>query len=184
MFQYLKAHPNDIERISKEIILVFEENLNNDRVTHPMLNFLDLILSSGAFNNLLMNETSNFPDEIFRLVSTEMKGNKKLYKLVSSINVFCQLIQVPKLCPKVLTKMSIFLGQTHVHIRKSTASKLYEALTLYGDTSGIPDENLDEVLTILTETDWGIPLNEIRPIRNNLCKLMGVKAPVSLVQGQ
>lgn len=119
---------------------------------------------------------------MLRLLNAEMKNNKKLYKLVSSINVYCQLIQIPKLCPKILTKMSVFLGQTHVHVRKSCATKLYEALTLHGDKSGIPEENLDDVLTILSETDWGMPLHEVRPIRNELCILMGVKPPVSLTQ--
>lgn len=183
MFQYLKSHPDDIPRIGEEIIRVFEKHLSDDRVTHPMLNFLDLILSSGAIH-LLVSDECSFPDEVFALVSQDMKGSKKLYKLVSAISVLCQLIQVPKLCPKILSKMAIYLGQPHVHIRKSTASKLYEALTLYGDASGIPDENLDEVLNLLSETDWGMPLNDVRPIRNNLCILMGVKPPVSAVKAQ
>lgn len=182
MFQYLKSHPNDIERIGNEVIIVFNENMSNDRISHPMLNFLDLLLSSGTFNALVSDDNSKFTDELFRSVMLEMKGNKKLYKLISSINVLCQLIQVPRLCPKIFSKLVVFLGQPHVHIRKSTATKLYEALTLYGDTSGLSDENLDEVLTILSETDWGMPIADVRKIRNDLCILMGVKPPVSIVQ--
>lgn len=183
MFQYLKSHPDDIPRIGQEIVRVFEKHLNDDRVTHPMLNFLDLILSSGAVNQLVCDECS-FPDEVFALVSQDMKGSKKLYKLVSAISVLCQLIQVPKLCGKILSKMAIYLGQPHVHIRKSTASKLYEALTLYGDTSEIAEDNLDELLNLLSETDWGMPLTDVRPIRNNLCTLMGVKPPVTAAKTQ
>lgn len=93
----------------------------------------------------MLDDSSNFAEEIFRLVKLEIKGQKKLYKLVSSINVFCQLIQVPKLCPKVLSSLAIFLGLTHVHVRKSTASKLYEAIVVHGDSCGIPEENIDEV---------------------------------------
>lgn len=43
---------------------------------------------------MLLGDTSNFADEVFRLVKLETKGQKKLYKLVSSINVLCNLIQV------------------------------------------------------------------------------------------
>lgn len=75
--------------------------------------------------------------------------------------------------------MGIFLGLTHVHIRKTAALKLYEAMLLYGDTSGVPEENLDEILSTLMDSDWTLPLNEVRPIRNHVCDLLGVKAPLS-----
>lgn len=75
--------------------------------------------------------------------------------------------------------MGIFLGLTHVHIRKSAALKLYEAMLIYGDTTDVSEENLDEVGNILMETDWTQPLNEVRPIRNQLCDLLGVKPPVA-----
>lgn len=75
--------------------------------------------------------------------------------------------------------MGIFLGLTHVHIRKSAALKLYEAMLIYGDTTDVPEDNLDEISNILMDTDWTQPLNEVRPIRNQLCDLLGVKAPVS-----
>lgn len=139
------------------------------------------LLCVGTINSILLDDASQFADDIYRLLNLEIKGHKKLYKLVSSINVFCQLIQVPRLCKRVLSKMSVFLGLTHVHVRKTTATKLYEALALHGDVccSDIPEENMDEILTLLSETDWGLPLLEVRPLRNDLCALLGIKAPVS-----
>lgn len=80
--------------------------------------------------------------------------------------------------------MGIFLGLTHVHIRKTAALKLYEAMLLYGDTSGVPEENLDEVLSTLMDSDWTLPLNEVRPIRNHVCDLLGVKSPSSSAAAQ
>lgn len=91
---YLNNHPNDTERICDLILKIFQDNLLNERITYPMLNFLDTILSSGTLLHILDNENSKFPDEVFRLVNLEIKGHKKLYKIVSSINVMCQLIQV------------------------------------------------------------------------------------------
>ncbi|XP_055916706.1 tubulin-specific chaperone D [Eupeodes corollae] len=179
LFKFLRSHPNEIPRLCNEIVKNFEENFMVDRVTHPMLNFLDILIGSGTINSVLMDDGSQFADEIFRLVNEEIKGHKKLYKLISSINVFCQLIQVSRLCKKILAKMSVFLGLTHVHVRKTTATKLYEALALHGDSCDIPEENMDEILNLLSETDWGLPLLEIRPVRNELCNLMGIKPPVS-----
>lgn len=87
---------------------------------------------------------------------------------------------MPRLCGKVLSTLSIYLGLMHVHVRKSTATKLYEAIVTHGDTCGIPEENIDLILELLSETDWGQPLTEIRPIRNQLCTLLGIKPPVSI----
>lgn len=50
-----------------------------------------------------------------------------------------------ELSSKILSTLSLFLGLPHVHVRKTTASKLYEALILHGDACDIPEENLDEV---------------------------------------
>lgn len=183
MFEYLRSHQEDIPRICNEILIVFEKNTLNERVTYPFLNFLDHILCSGTLGNILDDETSNFADELFRLVNIEIKGHKKLYKLVSSINIYCQLLQVPRLCSKIFSKLSVFLGLTHVHVRKTTATKFYEALLIYGDTCGLSDENVEEIMNILIETDWGMPMIEVRPIRNKLCTLMGIKAPVTMTPG-
>lgn len=37
-----------------------------------------------------------------------------------------------------------------------------------------------QILELLSETDWGIGITEIRPIRNELCNLLGVKPPISI----
>lgn len=52
-------------------------------------------------------------------------------------------------------------------------------MLIYGDTTDVPEDNLDEISNILMDTDWAQPLNEVRPIRNQLCDLLGVKAPVA-----
>lgn len=97
LLDFLKTHQVEIPRICDVILKIFRENLLNERITYPMLNFLEMILSSGVLVVILDDENSNFAEEIFRLVNLEIKGHKKLYKIVSSINVFCQLIQVSDL---------------------------------------------------------------------------------------
>lgn len=91
---YLNTHPNETPRICDLTLKVFQNNLLNERVTYPMLNFLDTILGSGSLMSILDDENSTFAAEVYRLVNLEIKGHKKLYKVVSSISVFCQLIQV------------------------------------------------------------------------------------------
>ncbi|XP_037025535.1 tubulin-specific chaperone D [Bradysia coprophila] len=180
MFNFLRSHNDHVTRICQEILNIFQQYQLNDRVTFPLMNFLDTLLSSGAVSDVLVDMESNFAEELFRLVKLEIKGQKKLYKLVASVNVLCHLIQIPALCPRVLSILALYLGYSYVHVRKSTAAKLYETILIHGDCSEIPEENIDRILELLSETDWGIEITEIRPIRNELCTLMGVKPPVSI----
>lgn len=177
LIDFLRQHSEHQRRICDTIIDIFNKNTLNERISCPLLNFLNIIIGSGIIDDIVLDSASIFSSEVYRLTKLEIKGYKKLYKLVSSINVFCQLIQViwwrrtlkkkmlvnknieinknshflsfsiqvPDLSTKVLSTLSIFLGLPHVHVRKTTATKLYEALILHADACGIPEENLDEV---------------------------------------
>ena len=56
------------------------------------------------------------------------------------------------------------------------ATKLFESLLLYDNV--IEDEDIkDQVNGILSDTNWDLPVEELRPIRNRFCDLVGVQAP-------
>ncbi|XP_037710279.1 tubulin-specific chaperone D [Drosophila subpulchrella] len=179
LFQFLRSNPETVPRLCAEMVQLFEEHLWNERVTYPMLSFLDILIGSGTVELVLHDEANPFAEDIYKLLNLEVKGYKKLYKTASSIGAFCQLLQVPRLSRRILSKLSVFLGLQHVHVRKTAATKLYEALALHGDVTEVPEENMDEILTLLSETDWTMPLVEVRPLRNQLCQLLDIKAPVS-----
>lgn len=80
-------------------------------------------------------------------------------------------------CQTALVQLSILLCHRQPYVRRSTAAKLYESLLVTGDSSCIPPDNLNDVMQIVSETNWESPVDEIRPIRNNLCQLMGVRVP-------
>ncbi|KAH8412266.1 hypothetical protein KR009_000944 [Drosophila setifemur] len=179
LFQFLRSNPEMVPRLCLEVVQIFEEHLLNERVTYPLLSFLDILMGSGTVESVLHDESHPFAEDILRLLNLEVKGYKKLYKTATSISAFCQLLQVPRLSKRILSKLSVFLGLQHVHVRKTAATKLYEALALHGDVTEVPEDNMDEILTLLSETDWTMPLVEVRPLRNHLCLLMGIKPPVS-----
>lgn len=77
---------------------------------------------------------------------------------------------------KAFQQLSIFLCHRYPQVRKTTADHLYSAMLTYDDI--IPAENLDEVLTILTETSWDAKIEELRVIRNRLCDIIGIPHPV------
>ena len=42
----------------------------------------------------------------------------------------------------------------------------------------LPERDLIKILTELNVTDWEQSVSELRPIRNQLCDLMNVPAPI------
>lgn len=185
----MHKHEDHRPRICDVILNIFKKNVGvNDRITGPLLNFLNIVISSGCIDDIVLDASSSFSREVYRLAKLEIHGHKKFYKLISSINVFCQLIQVndfflpcsihtsasnakktpskpchaksieltaitiplifcqvKELKNKIFATLAIFMGLPHVHVRKTTANKLYEALMLYSDVCEINDDDLDKV---------------------------------------
>lgn len=93
------------------------------------------------------------------------------------------MIQVKsEVCQSALVQLSILLCHRQTFIRKTTAAVLYETLLIYGDCAEFKTENLDEVMQILSSTNWEESIETVKPIRNQLCVLMGVRVPVPKVQ--
>lgn len=79
---------------------------------------------------------------------------------------------------RALVQLSILLCHRQTYVRRSTSAKLYESLLLYGDNSVIPAENLDEIMDLLSTTNWEETVDVVKPTRNKLCVLMGISVPV------
>lgn len=75
-------------------------------------------------------------------------------------------------------QLSIYLCHKFKYMRKQTAIRLYEALTIYGEDMDLSEEDLSSLLTELNATDWEEPIEVLRPMRNHLCELMKVPSPV------
>lgn len=185
LFSYLKSHTDTEERIRlcDAILSVFTDHLYDVRVIVPLFSFLDHLLGSSVVRDVLDAPDARFPSELLRLAKLEVSKSKDFKKLVYNMDVFCQLVQVKgEISRKALCQMTIFLCKRLKAVRKAAATKLYESLLIYGDVSWVPDENLDEAMTILSETEWEQDVNQIRPIRNKLCELMNVPVPTLLAR--
>lgn len=182
LYSYLNSLHNNMEllkAICDTIIKVFADNINVKRIAGPVFNFLDRLLSSGSISPVLEDPESTFAMDVLKYLKLELKAGKNIYKLLDSMNVLCQLIQVGgEVCEKALGQLVLYLCYSDCYFRRTTAARLYEALTLYGDVSTIPEDNLDSVMTILAETDWDREVTALRPIRNDVCDLMNIKQPV------
>lgn len=168
----------ELNHLSEVILDIFMKYQKIDRVTVPMFRFLEKLLSSGCFQSIIDDDRSRFSTQALKLVQMEISGCKDIYKLIDGISCLCQFIQIRPVCGTSLVQLSILLCHRHTYIRKQTSARLYEALLVYGENSSIPETNLDEVMTILSETNWEDSVETLRPVRNSLCELMGVRVPI------
>ncbi|NXW49633.1 TBCD protein, partial [Nyctiprogne leucopyga] len=156
LFDYMKKIQDDssaMESFCETLLKVFEDNLHNDRVSVPLLIMLDQMLANGCFDIFTMQENHPFSVKLFTLCKEEIRRSKDIRKLRSSIGVFCGLIQFQgDMREKVLFQLFLLLCHPFPIIRKTTASQVYEMLITYSDVAG--PAIVDEVMTILSDTNW------------------------------
>lgn len=181
LFAYLKslqAVPLELQRLCTIIIDVLIEWINSERLSDALLTFLDRLLGSGSVHSVLVDPNIPFASEILRVVKAEVTRSKDVHKLNHGVDVLCQLVQVPgEVSRRALTQLLIFLCHRFPTIRSSTATKLYEALMLYGDDAGLDSTAVDQAMTVLSETDWDQPVDVVRPVRNEICESLGIPPP-------
>ncbi|XP_069728409.1 tubulin-specific chaperone D [Phaenicophaeus curvirostris] len=179
LFDYMKKIQNDpsaMESFCKSLLKIFEDNLRNDRVSVPLLTMLDQMLTNRCFDIFTVQENHPFPVKLLTLCKEEIKKSKDIRKLRSSIGVFCGLFQFQgDMRDKVLFQLFLLLCHPFPVIRKVTASQVYEMLITYSDV--VDPAIMDEVMTILSDTNWEAELPVVREKRNCLCDLMRMPKP-------
>ena len=69
MFSVLDSmERGQLDKVCDAILAVFAENQKNDRVTSPLLKFLDQLLTSGHLDEILDDEKAAFPMDLLTLV--------------------------------------------------------------------------------------------------------------------
>uniref|UniRef100_A0A8D8I1B7 Tubulin-specific chaperone D n=1 Tax=Culex pipiens TaxID=7175 RepID=A0A8D8I1B7_CULPI len=181
MNEYLKAHQPFIPTFGTTALNILQQKTPKDTlVMTSAFQFISELLQPATNSRILLSDAdATFPEAIFALVNDLIVHSKKH---LNSIPVYCALMLGPAICRRVLSKLVMYLGMLCVNIRRETALKMYETLLVYGDQTCIPEENLDEVLACLSEEKWDGELEDARRIRNQLCGLMGIKAPVARVK--
>ncbi|KAK2169865.1 hypothetical protein LSH36_6g04004 [Paralvinella palmiformis] len=161
------------------LIKMMKDYKKVDRVILPGLKMIEQLQCNGCFTNLA-EENHHFGMDLYVVCKEEITQCGDPQKLLASIDVFCGLLQFTEcVLKKVLTQLMIFLCHKYPKVRKMTANKLYEAMLTYDDL--VAEDNLDEVLSILSETQWDKPVSEVKPLRNKLCELFHVPKPVTKI---
>ena len=183
LFAELKAmSKSELDAFLEDIIIIFQQFHKNERITIPMFKFLDQLLSCGHLDEAIEDPKSSISRRLLDEIKVEISKCGDPAKLILSTEVICALLTSgdPSCVKKCLVQLSIFLCHRFPRVRRVAANKLYEALLTYSDKDIVPFDSLDQINDILTDTNWESAIENLRPIRNNLCDLMDVKAPAVL----
>ncbi|XP_031698078.1 tubulin-specific chaperone D-like isoform X2 [Anarrhichthys ocellatus] len=141
---------------------------------------LNQILANSCFEIFTTQENHPFCLDLLNLCK-EFRKAKDISKLRACIAVLCGLIQFQgDVRKKVLSQLLMLLCHSFPVIRKTTASQMYEMLLTYDDV--IELEVLDDVMTLLSDTNWEGDLSTVRTQRNQLCDWLGVPRPQAVTK--
>ena len=152
LFTQLHRMTSDqLEAFTKSLLAVFKSNQKVDRVTVPLFKFLEQLLTSSCLENILEDSDHQFSFQLFSLCKTEISKCGDPNKIMSSADVFCQLLQASDMTTvkKCLVQLAIFLCHKFPRVRKSTAEKMYEAILTFSDRTIVPGKVLQFLLLLL-----------------------------------
>ncbi|XP_078461342.1 tubulin-specific chaperone D isoform X1 [Lampetra fluviatilis] len=180
LFAFMKSIRQDTEAMNalcRTLLQIFRSNLKNSRVSVPLMAMLDKMLANGCFEAIADDPSHTFPVEVVALVQQELRGSKDTFKLQTGLPVFCGLIQFPGAARKnALLNLMMLLCHSYPIIRKVTASQLYETMLVYDDI--VEPDAAEEIMSLLSDTNWDATLPVVIETRNQLCDLLGVTRPV------
>ncbi|XP_021941973.1 tubulin-specific chaperone D-like [Zootermopsis nevadensis] len=102
LISYLEAHHLELEELCLKIIVIFLRHQKVDRITVPLLGFLDRLFSSGCLRSVLENPHSEFASCLLRQTECEIGNTRNVIKLLRSVGVFCHLLQVSQPGPLLM----------------------------------------------------------------------------------
>lgn len=180
LLEFLSIYQEDItamDTVTNNLLAILQTHQKNDRIIVPMLKLLDTLLSAGSLDIYnTVEKSSTFPLNAFLLIKEITRKCGDVKKLLASINVFCGLVPFEgDIRKKCLTQLMLLLCHKYPRIRKATAEQLYTIFVTYDDL--ISEDVVDDISCKLVEVAWDDKLENIRPVRNEICGLLGINPP-------
>ena len=152
-----------------QFLKLYENNLSSDLLSQSCIN-CSLFLLSSCPTNL------EFVKKVLTLTWNCVRKSRDCRKIVSAVDVFCAGLQLSAFNQSI-SYLVIFLCNSFPRIRCYTSNQIYVSLITF-------DNIKEEVINLLSETDWTQPLDQLRPIRDSICDLLEVPKPKRTVSSK
>ncbi len=126
-----------------------------------------------------LHSLTNLGHEILSRTRQLMHGTKDIHKWMASVGVYSGLLDNSETTKEALRVLVLMLCQAFPKVRHLAASSLYTYMIGLPDHSSIvsTEDELEELITLLTSTSWGLSIKEVRPVRNRICEMLGIEPP-------
>ncbi|XP_063077112.1 tubulin-specific chaperone D [Engraulis encrasicolus] len=179
LFDYLKGIQQDaaaLGQFGSTLLRIFKDHQRNDRVSVPLLKMVDQMLASGSFDLFTSEEDHPFCVDLLALCKAEVRKSKDVQKLRCCTAVYCGMMQFQGSVRKsVLLQLLMLLCHPFPVVRKTTAGQMYEMVLTYDDA--VDPAVLDDVMALLSDTNWENSVETVRTHRNQLCDWLEVPRP-------
>ncbi|CAL4144763.1 unnamed protein product, partial [Meganyctiphanes norvegica] len=178
---YLNERSEKIEVLNgffEALLQIFSNYQRVDRITLPLIKTIGDLLSASAVLDVVLEADDGYSIRLLTLLKKECMRCSDYHKLSATITVLCELLRIEGNTTKAcLTQLALFLGFQYPKVRAVTATSLLTALQDYSDRPIVPEENLDEIIGVLEETEWMANMDVARKQRNRLSELIGIPVP-------
>lgn len=176
---------------SAALLALFIRHRRDGRVILPLLKTLDVLLSHGSLDTMIMGKEDgvngiSFPSKLMSELRQECKGCTDVQRLVGSVSVALGLLvsdHADVIQQDVLPFLMTMLAHRYPRVRRWAAEQLYVRLLEDGSvvstyTEQDTSSSLDQAMQLLLEVAWDDSLDSpgnVRNSRNRVADLMGIR---------
>jgi hypothetical protein len=179
--RYLSKEDEDsLVMIAKEFQKLFTEEINDPRLSLSLLSSMDFLIASG-FLDCIRDKDADYIPKVMTATWSSISKTSDAVKKISGGNLLCSILRFDKYCKSSLNYLILLLcSPSFPRVRVAIAEKLHTSLLTFSENCFPGSESkLDKCLELLSETDWSIPVQGLKPIRSEVAALLGVKCPSS-----
>ena len=139
-----------------KLLVIFESEQKNDRVTVPLMKTIEQLLTADYLSD---EEIQDDLLAVHRITVAECNKSKNITKLIAGVGVFSGLMGSTHtdLCQKSIKTLLFLLYHNFPKVRIMAAEKLYTGLLTMEEYDNIipgGEDAYDEVNELISETDW------------------------------
>ena len=173
----LKGSNNEIQQKShfmKIFNQIFYDNIKVERITVPLMKTLESLLRTTYLSHSELNDDfiklhENCVKEVSKklpfisFIIHYIDLTKNIPKLITWSGILGEMLSLPGVKDKALRSLLLMLFNAFPKVRKLVSESLYNYLLTLEDPTSMfeSEEQYDEAIVMLSETDWGMKLKDL-----------------------
>lgn len=157
------------------------DELGDQRLSLSLLTSMDFLISSG-FIDCIPDYEPEYMRNVMRSTWTSISKTSDTAKKIAGASLYCSILRCECYCKTSFNYLIVLLcSASFPRVRVAVAEKLHTSILTFSENcfpeSSDSEARMERCLELLSETDWSIPVENLKPIRNQVATLLEVKCP-------